>query len=256
MSTKLLPSIAQLTPTSFDAYVECPRRFFLNSVLALPASDPSGFGETGMFVHSLLRFIHTQGSCHDAGHVRDALIANGADDPHIRGLVERHSARCPIDTEGAAHEVDRARFHKSAPLFMATARIDAVWIHDGLLDARDYKTGGKWHDRLAEDNRAKLQAWILQRDAQRKGLRLQLRYEYLSAEVDDDPEPWEPDADDLEAIERELCVVVNAMRAQDTWAGVADDRCTRCAYRSICRDSAAPSEPTWPVLTTADEVPG
>ena len=55
----------------------------------------------------------------------------------------RHARRCPsAGAAGAAHEVELARFHRQpAPMFMATARIDAIWIHDGMLDARDYKTG-------------------------------------------------------------------------------------------------------------------
>jgi len=68
----------------------------------------------------------------------------------------------------------------------------------------------------------------------------------------DDPEAWEPDGDDLAAIEEEIRAAVERMRTIDDWKGVADDRCTRCAYRSICRDSAAPSEPTWPVLVTTE----
>ena len=55
-----------------------------------------------------------------------------------------------------------------------------------------------------------------------RGLRLRLRYEYLSAEVTDDPEPWEPDADDLAAIEEELRAAVERMRTIDEWHGVAD----------------------------------
>ena len=150
-----------------------------------------------------------------------------------------------------------ARFHRSPPpMFMATARIDAVWVHDGLLDARDYKTGRLREERLAEDPAAKVQAFVLGQAARDRDLTLRLRYEYLNADVLDDPEPWEPDADDLAAIEEEIRAAVERMRTIDDWKGVADDRCTRCAYRSICRDSVAPSEPTWPVLVTGGEAPG
>ena len=89
-------------------------------------------------------------------------------------------------------------------MFMATARIDALWIHDGLLDARDYKTGRLWHTRVCDVPAAKVQAYVLGRAAQRRGLRMRLRYEYLQPEVDEDPEPWEPDDDDLLAVEEEL----------------------------------------------------
>src|SRR5262249_34416872 len=135
-----------------------------------------------------------------------------------------------------------------------SARIDAVWVHDGVLDARDYKTGARRIDRLAEDDAAKVQAWVLARDAARTGLRLQLRYEYLQPEVDDDPEPWEPAGHDLAAIDAELRGGVSSMLRTEDWKGVNDvDVCRTCRYRSICRDSAAPGEPSWPVLAAAGD---
>ena len=43
----------------------------------------------------------------------------------------------------------------------------------------------------------------------------------------------------------------NACGEQDEWRGVAEvDVCRTCRYRSICRDSAAPGEPAWPVSST------
>jgi hypothetical protein len=139
-------------------------------------------------------------------------------------------------------------------MYMATARIDAVWVHDGLLDARDYKTGARHHDRVADDPRARLQAYVLAPRAERRDLRLRLRYEHLTPEVDDDPEPFEPDADDLVAIEEELRCAVEAMWTDDPWRGVGEvEVCATCRWRSICPDSAAPSEPGWPVLALATE---
>jgi hypothetical protein len=140
-------------------------------------------------------------------------------------------------------------------MFMATARIDAVWVHDGLLDARDYKTGQLFYDRVADVPAAKVQAFVLAEAAKRRGLRLRLRYEFLSADVPDDPDPWEPDSDDLAAIEEELRAAVARMSTIDDWNGVAEkNMCSRCVYRSICRDSAAPGEAAWPVLAArADE---
>jgi hypothetical protein len=138
-------------------------------------------------------------------------------------------------------------------MFLATARIDAVWIHDGVLDARDYKTGSKRYERVADDPRARVQAWVLARDAARTGLRLQLRYEHLQPEVDDDPEPWEPGDDDLAAISEELREAVATMWRTENWRGVNDvEVCRTCRYRSICRDSAAPGEPSWPALSAVD----
>ena len=89
--------------------------------------------------------------------------------------------------------------------------------------------------------------------ARQRGLRLRLRYEYLQPEIDEDPEPWDPDDDDLQAVEEELRAAVERMWDLDDWDGVAEtDVCGRCRYRSICRDSAAPGEPTWPVLSTPE----
>ncbi len=250
---RLLPDIVSVTPSNFDDFLQCERRFLNRHLLALPASDPGPAHDTALLAHDMLRTIHGRGSCRDPEHVSDVLAGHGADNDHVRRLVERHAERCPSD-EGmpAAHEHTFARFHKQLPpMFMATARIDAVWIHDGLLDARDYKTGALWHERVADVPAAKVQAFVLGEAARRRDLRLRLRYEYLSADVADDPDPWEPDADDLVAVEEELRAAVERMRTRDDWAGVADAKiCARCAYRSICRDSAAPSEPTWPVLAT------
>jgi putative RecB family exonuclease len=132
---------------------------------------------------------------------------------------------------------------------VATARLDAVWDHDGVLEVRDYKTGRVAEHSIGEDRRAWLQAWVAAPFAAAHGLRLRVRYEYLSAEVPDDPEPWEPGDDDLEMVEQELVGVVTAMRAERDWVGVADAAiCGWCDHRSICPDSAARTEPSWPAV--------
>ena len=146
---------------------------------------------------------------------------------------------------------------------MATARFDAVWVHDGVLDVRDYKTGRRWYDRITEDPRAKVQAWVAARLASERGLRLRLRYEHLAAEIVEDPDPWEPEADDLVALEEELRQAVEAIQAESGWQGVNDEAiwreqdfsgvgdaaiCGTCRYRSICPESAAPAQPIWPTL--------
>ena len=255
MKKRLLHDIVSLTPSNYDDFSQCERRFLHRHLLGLPASDPGAANETGLLVHDMLRIIHSRGSCRDAAHVADVLAGHAPDDEHVRELVERHARRCPAGAvTSAAHEHTLARFHRvPPPMFMATARIDAVWVHDGLLDARDYKTGRPRDERLADDPAAKVQVFVLATAARRRDLRLRLRYEYLSADVADDPDPWEPDADEIDAIEEELRGAVERMRTNDDWRGVADELCTRCAYRSICRDSAAPGEPSWPVLVTSDD---
>ena len=257
MKKRLLPDIVSITPTNYDDFVHCERRFLNRHLLGIPESDAGPPNETGLLAHDMLRAIHAGGSCRDTAHVADVLAGHAADDDHIRQLVARHAQRCPSDESiGGAHEVTMARFHRlPQPMFMATARIDAIWIHDGLLDARDYKTGGLWHERVADVPAAKVQAFVLDEAARKRGLQLRLRYEYLSADVPEDPDAWEPDAEDMVAIEEDLRSVVERMRANE-WKGVADaDACGKCSYRSICRDSAARGEPTWPVLATEPSEP-
>jgi hypothetical protein len=260
MMKRLLPDIVSVTPSNYDDFVQCERRFLNRHLLGLPASDPGRTNETGILAHDMLRLIHSRGSCADKSHVADVLAGHAADDDFVRQLVDRHAERCPSNDAGSsAHEHTFARFHKlPVPMFMATARIDAVWLRDGLLDARDYKTGKLWHERVADAPAAKVQAFVLAQAAVRRGLRLRLRYEYLSADVPDDPDPWEPDAEDLAAIEEELRAAVERMSTIDDWKGIADENvCSHCVYRSICRDSAARGEAAWPVLAArADATSG
>ena len=250
---RLLSDIVSVTPSNYEEYRRCPRLFYCNTLLGIPASDPAPSTDQGLLVHDMLRKIHDDGDCTDSDHVSEILVAHGIDTPVVRDMVARHADRCPSRAaDSAAHEIDLARFHKvPPPMFMATARIDAVWIHDGIVDARDYKTGGKWVDDISEIDAAKVQAFVLAERARLRGFRLRLRYEYLQPEVDDDPEPWEIDDETLDAIEEELRAAVARMWEEDEWRGVNDvDVCRTCRYRSICRDSAAPGEPAWPVLTT------
>jgi PD-(D/E)XK nuclease superfamily len=250
--SRLRPDITPLTPTAYETFERCPRAYYTRELLGVPASDPAPPNDQGLLLHDMLWRVHATGSCHDDAHVRDVLASHAADSDAVRQLVARHAQRCPsAAAETSAHEYELARFHRlPAPMFMATARIDALWVHDGLLDARDYKTGKLWHTRVCDVPAAKVQAYVLGRAARRRGLQLRLRYEYLQPEVDDDPEPWEPDDDDLAVVEEELRTAVARMWSFDDWPGVADvDVCRTCSYRSICRDSATPGEASWPVLS-------
>lgn len=249
--TRLLSDVVSVTPSNYDDFARC-RRLFLNSaLLGVPASDPVSSTDQGLLVHDMLWKIHTGGSCRDAAHVADVLVAHEADTAVIRELVARHALRCPsAGSERDAHEHDFARFHRAPPpMFMATARLDAVWQHDGVLDARDYKTGRPFAERVADIAAAHVQAYVLAPVARRRRLRLRLRYEYLQPEVDDDPEPWEPADDDLDALEEELRAAVEHMWNEREWRGVNETgACRVCRYRSICRDSAVAGEPAWPAL--------
>jgi hypothetical protein len=252
MRKRLLPDIVSVNPSNYDDFVQCERRYLNKHLLGVPASDPGSPNATGLLAHDLLRLIHDTGSCGDAAHVAEVLEGHSPDDDYLRQMVDRHAQRCPSrEAGGAAHEHTFARFHKlPPPMYMATARIDAVWVHDGMLDARDYKTGGLHYHRVADVPAAKVQAFVLAQAADRRDLRLRLRYEFLNPDVLDDPDPWEPDRDDLAAIEEELRAAVERMRTIDDWKGVGEENlCSHCVYRSICRDSAARGEAAWPVLT-------
>ncbi|MEX1006780.1 MAG: PD-(D/E)XK nuclease family protein [Acidimicrobiia bacterium] len=251
----LLPGIIAVTPTSLDAWHRCRREWRNRYALQIPASDLDQGTFHGQKVHDILRFVHEQGDCRDDAHVADVLAAHGLDDdPRFGEEVVRHTRRCPDGAQSFGHEVTHARFHRTPlPLFMATARFDAIWLHDGVLDARDYKTGQVWSDRVREDRQARVQAWVLAPLAERLGARLRIAFEHLAVEIADDPEPFEPDADDLAQIEDELRSTVAAMRAEVAYQGIAErEICGRCRYRSICPDSAARSEPVWPVVEPDD----
>jgi hypothetical protein len=251
------PGILRVTPTSLDTWQRCRRAWWLQHILGVPASDEIGSPDHGQLVHDVLRFVHTSGSCHDAAHV-DEVLASHAGSQRLRSELQRHEARCPSPTESLGHEVSFARFTSSRPAlasFLATARLDAVWVHDGVLDARDYKTGEVATARVADDPRAWVQAWVLAPIAEQRGLRLRLRYEHLAEQFDEDPDAWEPDADDLAFVESRLRSEVRGMRDEVDFAGIAEvEVCRTCRYRSICRDSASPGEPTWPEIASAEAV--
>ena len=132
-----------------------------------------------------------------------------------------------------------------------------------MLEVRDYKTGGKATERVADDERARLQAWLVAPIASRLNLSLRIRYEHLAAEIDDEPDIFEPGDEELEEIQEEICATVTAIRVAgqsltsdglngdglngDGFSGVSDPAiCGYCDYRSLCPDSAAPGVPTWP----------
>lgn len=241
------PGMLALHPTALERFERCARAWFLHDVLRLPPSDTQGFGEHGLRLHAILRFVHEHGRCDDQRHVADVLALHGGDDDRLRTEVEAHARRCPRGVHAVGHELEVARFHRGPhPLFMAAARLDAVWLHGGVLDVRDYKTGRPHVERVGDDRRARLQAWLSAPLAAAHGARVRVRYEHLAPEVTDDPEPFEPDDEDLARIEAELVEIVAAMRVPGDPDGVADPAvCGWCAHRSLCRDSAAPAAPGW-----------
>ena len=138
---------------------------------------------------------------------------------------------------------------------MATARIDALWVHDGLLDARDYKTGQVWSDRVADDKQARLQAWVLAPLAERARaaaahrVRAPRRRGASTTPSRSSPTPTTCSRS------RRSCGARSPRSGPTTeFAGVADaDVCRRCRYRSICPDSATPGVPVWPMVDAEDD---
>ncbi|HEY6318735.1 MAG TPA: PD-(D/E)XK nuclease family protein [Acidimicrobiia bacterium] len=252
-ASALLPGVLSLSPTSFDAWQCCRRQWRDRSLLAVTPTNPPDSPTHGLYLHRLLHQIHRRGSCHDVDHVRDVLAGHGADE-RTTAEVARHARRCPIGAEAVGHEVEWARTHRGPPVFVTTCRLDAVWAHDGILDVRDYKSGRVIDHRVSEDPRAWLQAWVAAREAAARGLRLRIRYEHLAAEVEEDPEPWEPTDEELVGVEQTLVTTAQEMRAEHEFRGVSDDVvCGRCQYRGGCDDAAVKALPAWP--RPADDVP-
>src|SRR5579862_1448785 len=61
MKKRLLPDIVSITPSNYDDFAQCERRFLNRHLLGLPASDPGAANETGLLVHDMLRVIHDRG---------------------------------------------------------------------------------------------------------------------------------------------------------------------------------------------------
>lgn len=237
------PGIVVITPSLSDNWSRCKRLYRLSHQLDLPASNPDrGATATGLAVHHLLWQLHTRGTCDPTTDI-SALIADYPDEDadELRGYMERHHRRCPLGSDALGHEYEAARVSPFAtePWFLVTARIDAIWIHDGLLDARDYKTGRVMEEPVGSSLAARIQAFVLAPIAEERGLRLRIRHEYLGADVENDPESFEPEEEQLAVIADELHAIAGDIRGEQDFAGVGDAAiCSRCKYRSICRDAS------------------
>ena len=246
---KYNPQVVRLSPTALDTWATCRRRYLLRHVLGVPVSDMTASGDEGLRVHAVMRFIHVNGHCNDDEFVNEVLVGHNCNTDAMRSMVDHHRERCPQQSSRGQHEIERARYHhRPVPMFLATARLDAVWIHDGLFDIRDYKTGRLAPMELRDDVRAHIQAWVFAPRAEAMGLRLRIRYEYLAVVANDDPDPWELDNDDLDLVEHTLRTAVTAIHNEE-FDGIADPAvCSWCSYRSVCSESAAPGVSQWPAL--------
>ena len=246
---RLLPDIVAISPSALDDWERCPRLYLNRHLLRLPASDDGAGASLGNLVHDLLRFLHGLGDCHDAALQQTTLENHGCEaNATVASMVRNHAIRCPSPVDAIGHELQVVRVSRRGPVWIGTGRLDAVWIHDGLLDVRDYKTGARRDGSLAEDSRARLQAWLAAPLAPDHQVRV--RYEHLDDDGSGDPE-FEPDADDLAAIERDITASVARIRdaaSTETFVGVHEvETCRMCSFRSICPDSAVPGSPTWPL---------
>ena len=139
---------------------------------ACPRAMRAAPNETGLLVHDMLRRHPRQrlvprhrARRRRARRARRRRRPRAAARRAPRAALPRRRRRSSARTRS-----DRARFHRlPPPMFMATARIDAIWIHDGLLDARDYKTGSSWHERVADVPRRRCRRSCSRRRAQRAG---------------------------------------------------------------------------------------
>ncbi len=232
-------SVVRLTPTSMERWLSCPRAYRAAHLLDLPQGSPGVRSRQGLAVHACLARLHEAGSCSsEPDRLVEAASADGPIDETLLGFLTRHARRCPRDATSIGHELDLAQLHTWGEVpAMVTARVDAVWLHDGILDCRDYKTGMPRGERVVDDPAARVQAWLLARLATQHGARLRLRYEHLVIGLDDDPEPFEPDGDDIADIQREIGEVAAAIAAS-AFRGVSDPLvCGRCAFNRACPDS-------------------
>jgi len=77
MADDLRPQILTLSPSTVETWHRCRREFRNSQLLGIPASDEGPSADQGLLVHDLLRHVHRQGSCRDAAHVEDVLVAHG-----------------------------------------------------------------------------------------------------------------------------------------------------------------------------------
>jgi hypothetical protein len=249
---RLLADIVPISPSAIDDWERCPRLYLNRHVLRLPPSDGGTGAALGNLVHDLLRYLHGLGDCHDESLRTVTLENHGVEhNSSVSSMLENHAQRCPSPARALGHELEVVRLSRRGPVWIGTGRLDAVWVHDGILDVRDYKTGRPRDGTLGEDSRARFQAWLAQPLAPE--LQVRVRYEHLADDGGSDPIEYEPDADDLARIEADVSQIVELIRdaaSRDAFVGVREtETCRTCSYRSICPDSAVTGEPTWPLPT-------
>lgn len=255
-----LGAIVPISASTAEDWQRCRRYYRSRHLLHLPGMDRSADTGVGLVVHRLLEAVHRRGCCGQEEAMRAVVV--DLDGPArvdlLVGYLRRHSARCPTDASWSDHEFELARFHRTpTPMWMVTGKIDAAWECAGILDARDYKTGAPWAERVGDEVAARIQAYLLAPLAAARGLRLRISYEYLDPTVDEQPEPYEPEDEDLDDLERQISAMVAEIAGETAFEGVAfPPYCDRCSYAGICPDAARTGRPdTTPAAEVAEDDP-
>jgi hypothetical protein len=238
--------VVHLTPSLVEEWQWCRRAYRNRHLLQLPSLvDERRQTSVGLDVHRLLEAVHREGVCGDVGRAENLVSAAGLSVSALMPYLRRHFEQCCGTGAGwAEHELPLARFRRRAePMWLVTGKLDAVWERRHVLEGRDYKTGYCGLERVGDDLAARVQAYLLAPVAAARELGVRIRYEYLSPDAAgvESPEPFEPDDEDLAAIELELDLLAAAIASEIEFAGCGHaPTCGRCAYRDVCPVAALP----------------
>ena len=221
MKKRLLPDIVSITP------IELRRLRAVRAPLPQPPSARSARrairappNETGLLVHDMLR---TSTRADRAPTRRTSPTCSPATPPTTTTSANSSSAtreRCP------SSDVTTARRTSSRSPASTGSRRRCSWPPRASTPygcttvcstPATTRPGGSATSASPTIPRPRSRRSCSTTRRAKRGLRLRLRYEYLSADVTDDPDPWEPDADELVAIEEELRAAVERMRTNDEW---------------------------------------
>jgi PD-(D/E)XK nuclease superfamily len=245
----LVGNIVPLSVSAIEHWARCKRFYRNKHLLRLPeTSTPRDHGlGRGLLVHEALYAVHIRGGCGDASIVDSVVaeLAPGAEpEQQLRWWIEQHARHCNPEADWQSHEHELARFHRlPPPMWMLTGKIDALWLRGGVLEARDYKTGRRFCERVADDPAARAQAWLLAPLAAQLDATIRVVYEHPALDRDDWPEPYEPEGEDITAAEGELGAVAAAIAGEVDFRGVGDPPvCKGCGYGGICPDARLQDE--------------
>ena len=157
------PTSPAVSPSSLDDWERCPRLYLDRHLLRLPESD-AGHGRdhraTSCTTCSATSTARATATIRSVARRRSRTTGSPPTDPSRRCCAATPTG-APLPRPARGHELEVVRASRAADRSgSATGRLDAVWEHDGILDVRDYKTGLPRDGSLAEDIRARVQAWL------------------------------------------------------------------------------------------------